>query len=327
VLFLSLALLAASRDRELLAGLAFGAAILCRPHLGIAVGVFVVYCYLCDRRARRGLMVTGAGVGVALYLAYNVTVYGSPSPLGGYDPSHVDVGLDNLIGLPENVAGALVSPGRGLLLYSPVLVFMGWAIVPTWRGRVPVWVRAATLAALAYAAVQLYLLRFSGGDRFYGNRVLLESLVLAWPLLMMSAQRTLVAGGRAASTWFGLLTMVSTTLVGVGAAADYLSDDALDAWQELPAVAAVRLLSPPALASVLLIGAASAALVARLSRQPEPGRAPDSRPLSSPASTSQRQESSTQERPAAPIRAASSRSSSSSDTRAPTASGDRPSTT
>jgi hypothetical protein len=173
------------RRRWTLAGTAYGIAILLRPHLAFVPLVIGLW----HARGNRGPAIAtrvGAGslAGVVALLLYQHAVFGRWSLLGGYSPAHASPEGVGWSELPVNLLGALVSPERGLLLLTPFLMALAPGFRRAWRVA-PSWVRSAAVAGLAYGAVQLYLMRFSGGSRFYSWRVLIETFTLMTPLLVL----------------------------------------------------------------------------------------------------------------------------------------------
>jgi hypothetical protein len=226
-----LCLLALSKDRALLAGLPLGYGVLCRPHLGVATAVLAAY-WLVSRRSVRSafLLCAGSAVGTASLVTINHHLYGGWSVLGGYDPSHLRAQGVGLAEVPINVLGALVSPYRGVFVVTPFLLLLLPGIPAAWR-RAPHWARASALAGLSYEASQLYLIRFSGGDGFFGYRIQLELLTFSAPLLLLSyrewTDRTLER--RAA---FGVLVGLSVGYMGVAAVlSDRWQPHIADPWR------------------------------------------------------------------------------------------------
>lgn len=180
-LLISVGMLLVLRRRWGWAGLCFGATILFRAHLGVTVPVIGVGLVLTERRWRPPVIfVLGAGPGLVAYLAWNWLVYGRLTIVGGY--TDVGGGQGPLFFL-ENVAGTFVSLERGILVASPLLILAALGLADAWRVAAPQ-TRMFALAGLGYLSVQLWLIRFSGGDGFFGYRTCLEAVVLATPLLV-----------------------------------------------------------------------------------------------------------------------------------------------
>jgi hypothetical protein len=125
-------------------------------------------------------------LGLGGLLLYNWQVHGNPDPVGGYNPDHLDrVATMTIPRYLENVAGTLVSPGRGILVLSPFLVILALGLRAGWR-RVPGWGRTTAVAGVLYMLFHLRINRFSGGFDFITYRLPLEPLTLAAPLLLAS---------------------------------------------------------------------------------------------------------------------------------------------
>jgi hypothetical protein len=261
LLALACVLLGLSRDKPVpvFFGLAF--AILCRPHLAVAGLVIAIYVLVTRRGwAWRLLPAAGIALGAIALLAYNAVVYGRITALGGYAADNAPIGGVGLRELPLNVLGALISPSRGVFLYTPVLLVVVPIALSSWRFAPP-WVRAATLGGVSYLAVQLYLIRFSGGNRFYSYRVPLESLMLCWPLFTIAASRLVCASKR----WVLVLTVViSTVITGIGATTNFISTVGISAWQQVDLVEAARNLDLYDVGLVLVMAFVAAGIMMQL---------------------------------------------------------------
>ena len=168
-------------------GLAFGAAVLTRPHTALVAAGNGLYQSWRERSILPALKIgTGAAAGLVALIAFNDFVFGSPSITGGYSGMFAEQAVSlNLLGWGRNVIFALVDPARGLLVYSPFLILLIPGIAAAWR-KAPAWVRGSALGGLAYILLQLKANRFSGGDTFWGYRYPLEMLAAAAPLLLLS---------------------------------------------------------------------------------------------------------------------------------------------
>lgn len=184
------ALLALSRGRLGLAGLALGLALAVRPHLAVAALVIGVWLAVAARSwlplLRVGL---GALPGGLILLSYNAWVHGRFWPTNGLERTAADVswgdsgGGVGLFALPENLLGTLASPGRGVLVVYPVLLVLAFFLPTAWR-RATVAERAAAAGGVAYLLVQLTLNRYSGGWWYFGSRLTIETLTLSFPILV-----------------------------------------------------------------------------------------------------------------------------------------------
>lgn len=184
LLLISLALLALSRGSWWMAGIWFGFAIATRPT--VAVGALVAGVVLAvANRSILPMVRIGVGClpGVALLFAYNGLLFGRWGPSNGHELGG-DVHV-RLADLPGNLLGAFISPERGLLFYYPILVIVAVGAVSAWCAAAA-WERAAASAGVVVLLTQLALNRYSGGDTFFGPRLVIEPLALAAPLIARS---------------------------------------------------------------------------------------------------------------------------------------------
>jgi hypothetical protein len=216
-------MLAVEVEAPLVAGLATAAAVLFRPHLGV-IALFVAWHYWRKdgrRYAIRYLIPSALGPSILVlwnlvsYREFTVGIEAQVSPLG--------VGPLAFI---QAIGGTLLSPERGLLVTCPILLVCIPHLRRTWRSA-PTSMRNWTLAGLAYLATQLWLIRYSGGDGFSGNRVTLESLTLALPLLIASGRHYARRHPRA--TWALAGYSILTTAMAALPQSD-LPGDNLNPW-------------------------------------------------------------------------------------------------
>lgn len=190
-LMIVLGMLAFARRNWYLSGLAFGAMILFRPHLGVGVAVMAIGLFLIERRSAPVVkFCAAASAGLVGYLAWNYILYGRFTVIGGYS-DQVSAGGIGALGFLDNFAGTLMSPERGILICSPVFLLAILGARQGWS-RSPRPERLFALAGLAYLVSQLWLIRFSGGSGFLGYRTCLEAMVWASPFLL----RCCLAGSR-----------------------------------------------------------------------------------------------------------------------------------
>jgi hypothetical protein len=225
LLALSTALLLVQRGRHALAGWALSWAVLTRPHLAVVCAALGIGACLALRRVKPLLLYGGpAAVALGATVAWNAWYLGSPHLLAGaYTGQQARIlggpNADFSPSLLKNAAGFLVSPGVGLLLFSPVVLVGFLCLLPGWR-RSPWWARAAALGGLAYALVQAKLNYFNGGGGFYGYRLLLEPLLLLLPLMALGYDAVrdehpaLRLGARATAA-------ISCAIYGIGAQLAY----------------------------------------------------------------------------------------------------------
>lgn len=199
----------ADRGALFAAGLAAGLAAALRPTNSLFV--IALLAWLVAARRGRGEIALAATAPILLgiaTLAYNQHVFGRFA--GAYG-----VTFDTPWG--SGVAGVLVSPGRGLLFYTPVVLFslLGVWIWRRYRARWsgPVWpVSALFAAALVVAAGQWHIW---WGGHCYGPRLLTDA-VPCLVLLMLPAMN-LVSRVYALRAAFVLLAAWSTFAQAVGA--------------------------------------------------------------------------------------------------------------
>lgn len=183
-LWLSLFMLALTRHRYLLAGAAIAPALLTRPHLALVAATVGLWLGWRERSPRPLISIGVPSVAaVGLLVAWNAWVFGSANLDGGYGgrlASATSTDVSTAHHFAVTLAGSLVSPSRGLLLYSPVVLVAIVALYRGWR-QVPHWARACLMGGVLYQAAQTRVNGFSGGYSFYSNRLVVEMLVLATP--------------------------------------------------------------------------------------------------------------------------------------------------
>lgn len=251
---ISLILWGVSRRHALAATVGAAVSVLCRPHLAVS-GIAMTLWLLRRGQKREALAnIVGLSIGVALLLIYNRAVWGTFTILGGYDQSHLTtdgVGLGSLL---TNILGALFSPSRGMLFYCPFLLTLAPFLRHAWKAS-PGWAQAACMAGLVYAGTQLYLLRFTGGNRFYSFRVLIESLVLCWPMVAIAAKSAVQVGKYRPTV---IAVAIASVVTGIGATTNFVSTRELRPWGQVDVFRALPLLTPR---DVVVIGLSTAALV------------------------------------------------------------------
>jgi hypothetical protein len=184
---IALWLLARGDDRGLpAAGLALAAAVLMRPtNLLVVAPLFLLV--LLRSRGRPGRVLLLSAAPLLFLAAYDTRYFGAPW----------STGRDAILRAPQwvlapvpTLAGLLVSPGRGLLVYSPVLVFALAGLVLGCVRRRPLFpaLAASTVLFLGISSLR----RTWWGGWCYGPRYLADLLpVLCLALLpVMEAART-----------------------------------------------------------------------------------------------------------------------------------------
>lgn len=156
-------------------GAALAAAYWARPVASILLATVGIWLLARHRRAAAGFAL-GAGLVLAAFLALNLATWKRPLP------PYYEAG--RIVGLPEPVAlaGGLVSPSRGLLVFLPWLAVLVAAGVARWRR-----IEHRDLFVLgvggtaALAAVVAAFPHWWGGYS-YGPRLLTESVWFAVPI-------------------------------------------------------------------------------------------------------------------------------------------------
>jgi len=166
------------------AGLALAGAAANKPLDAILIVPFL-FCF--GRRSWKSLFVflTPLVVVGCLVLSYNL--YFFARLLGGYPaPTFAGEGsaqLHFLTALGVGLAGSLVSPSRGLLIYTPWAAFAFWGAAKVWKEESSGWGRPLLLALTAIFVVQVGAGDWFGGWCF-GPRYLTDLLpFLTWFLL------------------------------------------------------------------------------------------------------------------------------------------------
>ena len=175
-----------SLGREFFAGLLLGLGAVVRQTAGlVALGIHGM------RPVRLVVSLIGAAIGVAPLLAYNYFAFGSPLEQGyGTKPFDTPPQL--------GLYGLLFSPSRGLLVYTPYVIFAFVALLRAWRWPGEVATRLRWLSLVWLAALVLYATYAEWwGGRVFGSRFLDDLApvlfaALAWAI-GVGLMRTLVA--------------------------------------------------------------------------------------------------------------------------------------
>jgi hypothetical protein len=82
--------------------------------------------------------------------------------------------------LPAGVAGLLLSPNRGLLVFTPIMAFALWGALRVWRVAAPPWLRWSSVALLlhviVYALFKEWWAGYTYGPRYFSD--VLPALIL-----------------------------------------------------------------------------------------------------------------------------------------------------
>jgi alpha-1,2-mannosyltransferase len=173
-------------------GVFFAIGIFARAHFAVVAAVVGLYLGWRRRDWRITIHIgLSSAWGIVLLAIWNRMVYGSWSLRGGYGEYVTAniLGDSSLFYEFANVAGFLLAPGRGILIWTPVILLLLPAMLAFWRD-LPDWVRGFVFAGIAYSAVQLRINYFLGGAGFFGYRLALELLVCIAPALIYAYKTT-----------------------------------------------------------------------------------------------------------------------------------------
>lgn len=218
---------AASTGRWWLVGVFGGIALWGRLH--VAVIVAIVGLIVAWRRRDAGVVVRVglmSGLFLVLQCVWTRWMYDSWNPMASYntEPFEDFAGEHKLDVI--NHLGFWVSPDRGMLVWTPLLLVLLPAVIRNWRD-LPDWSTALIWGGLFYTFLQGTLNRFSGGDAFYGYRLTLELLACLTPAFAFSAAKT---GRRARKVFPFVLALQSA--VALGAINNDLGTAAERVWYE-----------------------------------------------------------------------------------------------
>ena len=191
-------LLRPQRPLHVLAGLSFSLAVACRPTTILVLAAVVLMLGLRDRRAMVRVLAGALPVAVLLVL-YGLVVFDNPFSTGqiGKGPhiAMMRTGNPDLWQTPFyfGALGLLVSPARGLLVYSPVAVVAVWGMVRVWRDRKQYHLQALSLATAGMFVIAAKWFDWWGGW-CYGYRPIVDLIILlaflAVPLVPWICART-----------------------------------------------------------------------------------------------------------------------------------------
>ena len=174
--------------RPLLAGAATALAVCTRLESLLFAPPLLLYAVLPRRRRplRAAAFVLPLAVALAGLALYNAARFGSPLETGyseGLGTAMRDTHPPHtLASLAEGLYGLLISPGKGLLEYAPVLLLAPLGAAMLWRRRRPELLLLLLVFALDLVAHANVLIRWVGGWS-WGPRFLLPVLPLALLLL------------------------------------------------------------------------------------------------------------------------------------------------
>ena len=187
---------AASTERWWLVGLFGGVGLWGRLHVALVVAVLGVGLAITRRRPDIAVKIGLVSIlSMGLASVWSSWHYGSWVPSGGYGGSAASRVLDGSAGegytegVLVNQLGIWVSPGYGILVWTPVLLLTLPGLVRRW-GQVPDWARLLFIGGVVYTLVQAQIDTFTGGSGFYSYRHGLEFLASATPAIAHSLRGT-----------------------------------------------------------------------------------------------------------------------------------------
>lgn len=268
---------ALSRERWWLVGVWLGVAMTGRIHVAIIaaiVGLGVAWSRRSPAIAIRIGVPTTLSLGVLSLWSYYV--FGTWDPRGAYT-GHTLTGIVPGVseGYLANVAGFLVSPDRGLFVWTPLLLLLLPAVCRGWKAA-PDWSRWLAVGGVGYSIAQVGTNVFHGGDAFYGYRLALELLVSVTPLYVFCAARA----GKVAQRLAPLVIGIQGSAIMIGASVETIVLPEARVWQDNALAWSMRTeplaLVPLFLVTALVIAVGVRHVVARATpdasrlAQPEP---------------------------------------------------------
>ncbi|MGH8071186.1 MAG: glycosyltransferase family 39 protein, partial [Candidatus Entotheonellia bacterium] len=160
------------------AGLALGSAIICRPSNAFMAIPIVAYVFLERRDQFVGFFLATLPP-LLWFTAYNMHYNGSPVSTGFAVGIIGPLRLWNLgahlfrTPLHEGLAGVLISPSRGLFIYSPILLLAFVGMVMVWLDSKAVLLKYLSLAPLLLILLTSKWINWWGGGS-YGPRLLAD---------------------------------------------------------------------------------------------------------------------------------------------------------
>lgn len=200
-------------------GLALSAATACRPTSAVVAIAVAVYLAITDRRALFSYILGCAPIAVLL-AAYNKYYLGVPWDFGQAQAGHAVAlamtGVSDLWQTPLwlGAAGLLVSPSRGLLVYSPFLIFAAWGIVLAWQRKELAFLRPLIVAMTAILVIAFKWFDWWGGWS-YGYRPIVDTMPVFAILLAPAIDG--IRRSRTRTALFATLLAWSVLVQGVGA--------------------------------------------------------------------------------------------------------------
>jgi hypothetical protein len=203
-----------------LCGLAYSAAVVCRPTSLVVAAAAGVYLLIAARRLVLTYVLAALPLGLAL-AAYNTYYLGSPLKTGQGEAGKVvarqKTGSQALWQTPlaEGTAGLMVSPSRGLLVFSPWVIFaLGGAAAAWWRRGAFAPLMGLTLGTLGLLVIAFKWFDWWGGWCF-GYRPIVDTMPLL--AVMLVPAMNWICRKKAALVTFLVLLAWSVTVQVLGA--------------------------------------------------------------------------------------------------------------
>ena len=168
------------RPTAVVAGILLGLAVFSRPLSAIPLVAVAGYYMLRDRRQLAAFLLGGLPVAM-LWATYNWVVFGSildrGQLLGSQAVALVQTGSPEIwqTSTIDGLLGILVSPSRGLLIFSPFLLFSFAGALLAWRERRYEALRLLSIAVTVHLLVVCHYFSWWGGWSF-GYRYLVDQI-------------------------------------------------------------------------------------------------------------------------------------------------------
>lgn len=211
-----------SARRAAIAGLILGLATIVRPTCVVAIAVFALAVLVRDGKSGwRAAFVLGAAAaaGITVLFVHNTVLFGGPLTFGY--PTTAE-GAKKLNGFEtpffQGLYGFLLSPGKSVFLFAPVIVLAFLGLRSLWR-------RERGLAAVAVMLPAAYLLFFAKytqweGGYSVGPRYLVPGIVL----LCLGLGPVLATGRRGVKVLAAVLFAIGFSVQSLSLATSFMED-------------------------------------------------------------------------------------------------------
>ena len=202
---------------------------LIRPSFAVSIIGVTIYVFIRHRRALLPFVITGA-VWLILLLSHSYHHFGYLLP-DYYQSQHHMVNFGGAFW--TGLAGTLVSPSRGLFVYSPILLFIGYLLV-RYRDRIRLGLTWLALGIVIVHVAFMGAYQLWYGGHCYGPRYCTD--VIPWfALLAMvgieARQRWISANPRANSPWRSRLEYsLAVVLLGWSVLLNGIGGTSFNAW-------------------------------------------------------------------------------------------------